>query len=66
MAARNYGTMSQGYYYDEGKRVGYTITAGSLCFVSVAYHSKGQLIDQLVNDGHKKEDIESLRIEWRD
>jgi len=64
MAGRNYGTMNQGYYYDEGKRVGYTITVGKLHFLSVAYHSKGQLIDQLVHDGYKKEDIKSVRIDW--
>ena len=66
MAARNYGTMSQGYYYDEGKKVGYTISVGSLCFTSVAYHSKTQLKDQLVADGYKLEDIQETRIEWRD
>lgn len=63
MAGRNYGTMSHGYYYDEGKKIGYTITAGNLCFASVAYHSKGQLIDQLINDGYKLEDIEETRVE---
>ena len=66
MAGRNYGTMSQGYYYDEGKKIGYTITVGRLCFVSVAYHSKTQLKNQLIHDGYKAEDIEELRIEWRD
>ena len=65
MAGRNYGTMNQGYYYDEGVNIGYTITVGRLHFLSVAYHSKGQLIDQLVSDGYKKEDIKSVRIHWK-
>ncbi len=65
MAGRNYGTMTHGYYYDEGVNIGYTITVGRIHFLSVAYHSKGQLIAQLVNDGYKKEDIVSSRIHWK-
>jgi len=41
---RNYGTMYQGYYYDEAKKRGYVVEVGSLYFSNVAYHSKGQLI----------------------
>lgn len=63
MRGRNYGTMNQGYYYDEGKKVGYDVEVGNLFFSNVAYHSKGQLIDQLVSDGYKKEDIEVTRQE---
>ena len=63
MAARNFGTMTGGYYYDEGKKVSYDITVGSLYFGQVAYHSKGQLIEQLVRDGYKKEDIKEHRVE---
>ena len=58
MAGRNYGTMNQGYHYDEAKNKGYDVQVGSLHFGNVAYHSKGQLIDHLVHDGYKKEDIE--------
>lgn len=65
MVGRNYGTMNHGYYYDEGVNIGYTITVGRLHFLSVAYHSKGQLINQLVSDGYKKEDIQSVRIHWK-
>ena len=64
MAGRNYGTMNQGYHYDEGKQIGYHVTAGNLFFQTVAYHSKGQLIDQLVNDGYKREYIKVQRIKW--
>lgn len=63
MAGKNYGTMNMGYYYDEGKKVGFNFTVGSLYFSNVAYHSKTFLTDQLVNDGYKKEDIEIQRIE---
>jgi hypothetical protein len=55
--ARNYGTMYQGYYYDEAKKQGYVVEVGSLYFSNVAYHSKGQLIGQLVRDGYKKDEI---------
>ena len=48
MAARNYGTMNQGYYYDEAKNIGYNVSVGRLYFSNVAYHSKGQLIDNLL------------------
>jgi hypothetical protein len=58
MAARNYGTMNNGYYYDEGIKVGYDVKVGSLLFSDVASHSKGQLIAQLVADGYNKENIE--------
>lgn len=61
-AGRNYGTMNQGYYYDQGKKVGYDIEVESLYFSNVAYHSKGQLIAQLVHSGYKKEDIKIHRI----
>lgn len=57
MAGRNYGTMSQGYYYDEAKEKGYDIEVGGLYFGNVAYHSKGQLKRQLIHDGYKSEDI---------
>lgn len=63
MAARNYGTMYMGYYYDMGKKVGYNVEVGRLYFSNVAYHSKGQLIDQLIRSGYKKEDIEVTRVE---
>lgn len=57
MAGRNYGTMNMGYYYDEAKKQGYNLSVGRLYFSNVAYHSKGQLINQLVHDGYKKDEI---------
>lgn len=63
MAGKNYGTMNQGYYYDEGKKVGYDVEVGNLIFHNVAHHSKGQLIAQLVHDGYKKEEIKVTRQE---
>lgn len=56
--------MTNGYYYDMGKRIGYDITVGNQHFGNVAYASKGQLIAQLVRSGYKKEDIEERRIDW--
>lgn len=63
MAGRNYGTMSNGYYYDMGKNIGYNVRVSTLVFHEVAYHSKGQLIDQLVNDGYKRKDVKVERVE---
>jgi len=63
MAGRNYGTMSQGYYYDEAKKIGYNISVKGLYFGNVAYHSKKQLIDQLIHNRYNKEDIEITKNE---
>lgn len=63
MQGRNYTVNYQGYYYDQGKAVGYDVDIGRLLFVNVAYYSKGQLIEQLVHDGYKREDIKVTRIE---
>jgi len=63
MAGRNYGTMNQGYYYDEAVNIGYNITVGSLRFSMVAYHSKGQLKAQLVHDGYNPNAIEEERMD---
>jgi hypothetical protein len=57
MRGQHYGTMNQGYYYDEAKKQGYTISVGNLYFSNVSYHSKGQLIRQLTHDGYKKSEI---------
>ena len=61
MRGRNYGTMNHGYYYDEGKRIGYDISVNNLHFHSVAYHSKKQLIEQLTHDGYKVDNIVTKR-----
>ena len=58
MAGRNFGTMSFGYYYDEAKHQGYSVTTeNGLYFGNVAYHSKGQLVDALVYCGHRRNKI---------
>jgi hypothetical protein len=64
MAGRNYGTMFMGYHYDESKtNIGYDIwVEGGVAIHNVAYHSKGQLIEQLVHSGYKKEDIKTRRV----
>lgn len=63
MAGKNYGTMFMGYYYDESKtHISYNIQAeGGPSFHGVAHHSKGQLINQLVNDGYSKSEISMQR-----
>jgi hypothetical protein len=63
MAGRNYGTMSQGYYYDESKTdISYNIHVDNgPSFIGVAYHSKGQLITQLVKDNYDKSRIKMQR-----
>ena len=66
MAGRNYGTMFMGYHYDESRtNIGYTVWTNDMsgiCFTNVAYHSKGQLIQQLVHSGYGKADIKVQRI----
>ena len=64
MAGRNYGTMNQGYHYDQAKEgKGYDIEVDRLYFANVAYHSKGQLKKHLVHDGYKLEDIKETKNE---
>jgi hypothetical protein len=66
MGARNYGTMYMGYYYDESRTdIGYDIWVdgdGGIGIHNVAYHSKGQLIKQLIQSGYSKESIKSRRV----
>jgi len=62
MGARNRSNMSQGFYYDMGKNIGYNITVNNLYFSDVAYHSKGQLIKQLVNSGYNLKSIEVKKV----
>lgn len=59
MAGRNYGTMSQGYYYDESMtHIHYNVwVENGPSFIGVAYHSKGQLVEQLVKDNYDKSRI---------
>jgi hypothetical protein len=57
MAGKNYGTMNNGYHYDEAKVSGYNIEIGNLYFSNVAYHSKKQLKLQLIHWGYKLKDI---------
>jgi hypothetical protein len=64
MGARNYGTMFMGYHYDESRtNIGYDIwVEGGIGVHNVAYHSKGQLIQQMLHYGYKKEDIQTRRV----
>lgn len=66
MAGRNFGTMFMGYYYDESRtNIGYNIWVEGECpisFHNVAYHSKGQLIKQLIQSGYKVDEIQTRRV----
>jgi hypothetical protein len=67
MAGRNYGTMFQGYYYDESKtHIHFNVWVDNgPSFIGVAYHSKGQLVEQLVNDKYDKKSIKVDRVDTR-
>jgi hypothetical protein len=67
MAERNYGTMYMGYRYDESKtNIGYDIwVEEGIGIHNVAYHSKGQLIKQLIESGHDKVSIQSRRVVYK-
>lgn len=64
MAGTNYGTMFMGFHYDRSRtNIGYNVyVENDIYFDHVAYHSKGQLIRQLVHCGYKKEDIIVERV----
>jgi hypothetical protein len=64
MAGKNFGTMFMGYNYDESRtNIGYNIwVENGIAMHNVAYHSKGQLIKQLIQSGYTKESIKSRRV----
>ncbi len=64
MAGRNYGTMFMGFHYDESRtNIGYTIwVEDGIHIHNVAYHSKGQLIKQMVHCGYKESEINVERV----
>jgi hypothetical protein len=66
MAGRNYRTMFMGYYYDESwTNIGYDVwIKDGIAFHNVAYHSKRQLIQQLVRDGYDKDEIKTRRVKY--
>jgi hypothetical protein len=57
-------TMFMGYYYEESwTNIGYDIwVEGGIAIHNVAYHSKRQLIIQLVRDGFDKSEIQTRRV----
>jgi hypothetical protein len=67
MAERNYGTMYMGYRYDESKtNIGYDIwVKEGIGIHNVAYHSKSQLIKQLIESGYDKVSIQSRRVVYK-
>lgn len=67
MSARNYGTMYMGYHYDESRtNIGYDLwVEGVIGIHNVAYHSKGQLVKQLIESGYDKVSIQSRRVVYK-
>lgn len=59
-------TMFMGYYYEESwTNIGYDIwVEGGIAIHNVAYHSKRQLIMQLVRSGYDKSEIQTRRIKY--
>ena len=59
-------TMFMGYYYEESwTNIGYDIwVEGGIVIHNVAYHSKRQLIMQLVRDGYDKSEIQTRRVKY--
>jgi len=59
-------TMFMGYYYEESwTNIGYDIwVEGGIAIHNVIYHSKRQLIMQLVRDGYDKSEIQIRRVKY--
>lgn len=59
-------TMFMGYYYEESRtNIGYDIwVEDGIAIHNVAYHSKRQLITQLVRDGYNKNEIKTRRVKY--
>lgn len=59
-------TMFMGYHYEESRtNIGYDIwVEGGIAIHNVAYHSKRQLIIQLVRDGYNKDEIKTRRVKY--
>jgi hypothetical protein len=59
-------TMFMGYYYEESwTNIGYDIwVEGGIAIHNVAYHSKRQLIMQLIRDGYDKSEIQTRRVKY--
>jgi len=53
----HYGTYYMGYHYAMAKGMGYDVSVKGLTFDRVAYHSIGQLKDQLLRDNYLEGDI---------
>lgn len=59
-------TMFMGYYYEESwTNIGYDIwVEGGIAIHNVAYHSKRQLIAQLIRGGYDKNEIQIRRVKY--
>jgi len=57
------GTMSFGYHYDRGVRVGYNISFGKILLSNVSSKDKSRIVKEIKESGYLREDIEITRIE---
>jgi len=57
------GTMSYGYHYDRGVRVGYNISFGNIFLPFVSSKDKNRIIKEIQKSGYSKNDIEITRVE---
>ncbi len=55
------GSMNYGYYYDQGKKVGYDIETESLLLSFVSSKDKARIVRELKADGHT--DINVIKSE---
>jgi hypothetical protein len=57
------GTMSFGYHYDLGIRVGYDISFNGVILHNVSSKDKGRIIKEIKESGHLRKDISVERNE---
>jgi len=57
------GTMSFGYHYNRGKKVGYNISFGNIFLPHVSYKDKNRIIKEIQKNGYSRKNIEIIRVE---
>jgi len=61
-------TYNFGFYYNEGRKVGYDISfpneiGGKTLLSNVSYKDKDRIVKDLINMGYTEDDIEVQRVE---
>jgi hypothetical protein len=57
------GTMSWGYHYNQGVRVGYDIRFGRFTLWNVSSKDKSRIIKEIKQSGYSKDEITIERVE---